>query len=83
MEKTEITICTGTACYILGGAELLLLEEKMPPNLLDKVIIKGSPCLGLCKNEKAGRPPFVKVNDNIIHEANITKIIDFVIKLSN
>lgn len=76
MNKIEISICAGTACYILGGAELLLLEEKLPPDLKDKVIISGLPCLDLCKNDEGMRPPFVKINGKVLEQANYTSIIE-------
>lgn len=51
MKTMRVTICTGTACYILGGSELLLLEENLRPELRRYLSIEGSPCLGLCKGE--------------------------------
>lgn len=46
----QLVICTGTACYILGGSELLLIEEALPPQLRSRVQISGAPCLGHCRN---------------------------------
>ncbi len=25
----EVKICTGTACYVMGGSDLFLIEEKL------------------------------------------------------
>ena len=76
MDKREVVICTGTACYVLGGANLLLLENMLPDELREQVSIVGSPCLGLCRSDLRERPPFVKVDGRIIAEASVQKILD-------
>jgi len=78
MEKTKITICTGTACYVLGGANLLELEDFLPDELKSKVEVVGSACLGMCKNASPdSKPPFVKVGNEVIHSATVQKIISY------
>lgn len=74
-KKTEIKICCGTHCYIMGGAELQLLQEKLPPRLNAMVTIKGDQCLELCKDRKNGQPPFVTINQTIMASATSDKII--------
>ena len=75
MNKISVRICTGTLCYVMGGAELQLLDEQLPPELSDRVDIKGSPCLDCC-NRGDSRAPFVMVDDVLIGEATISKIIE-------
>jgi NADH:ubiquinone oxidoreductase subunit E len=75
--KHKITICTGTACYILGGADSILLDEYLPPKMKGSVEITGSPCLGFCRNDSGMKPPFALVDGSIMSEANVQKIIDF------
>lgn len=80
MEKTTITICSGTLCYVMGGASLLSIADHIPHQLKDKVIIKGSPCLEYCKNPENGKPPFVEVNGKMISEADVDSIIELLTK---
>ena len=40
MEKIKVEICCGTACYLLGAAKLMNIEEELPENLKDKVDIE-------------------------------------------
>jgi NADH:ubiquinone oxidoreductase subunit E len=76
MKKIKISICTGTACYVMGASELLLLKENLPENLKNKVIIEGVTCLDKCKNPKNGKSPFVIVDDELISDATINKVIE-------
>lgn len=79
MEKVKITVCTGTACYILGGANLLVLEDYLPAELKPKVEIVASPCLGFCRSEgfrdANSKPPYVKIGDSIVSSASVQKIV--------
>ncbi len=75
-EKLRIRICAGTNCYILGGADLLTLEEVLPEELREEVEIEGCTCLSYCKDAKYGKPPFVVVGDEVISEASLPKVIE-------
>lgn len=82
MKKHMVTICTGTACFVMGGSELLLLEEQLPDDLKAITEIEGSPCMGNCKRLENSKPnsaqaPFVKVDGELIEQANTQKIIDY------
>lgn len=65
--RVELVICTGTACYVMGGSELLLAEEALPADLRDRVRISGAPCMGRCRHSpEEGHPrhrtPCITVN---------------------
>lgn len=81
MEKIKVTICTGTACFVMGASELMLLEEKLPPELKDKVEITGSVCMGSCKGGEQ-RPPFVQIDNEVISNANVPEVIDKLIAIA-
>lgn len=74
-DKVIVKICTGTMCYVMGGAELQLLDEHMPTELADRVEISGAPCLDICNQGNGARAPFVKVGGRVISEATINKVI--------
>ena len=73
MKKVNVTICTGTTCYLMGAAHLLALDEVLDPCTREHVEFSGSHCLGFCNTEEHGRPPFAKVDDHIIADATLTK----------
>lgn len=75
-KKIEIKICVGTLCYIMGNAELQLLNEKLPHHLRDRVRITTSTCLNHCYNHKDMKPPFVEINGQIISQASINKVVN-------
>ncbi|NLZ69146.1 MAG: (2Fe-2S) ferredoxin domain-containing protein [Spirochaetales bacterium] len=64
-DKIQVKICVGTACFVQGGADLLLYGEFVAPEIIDQCEIEGISCLGTCK---AGGelPPFVSI-DGVIH----------------
>ncbi|MBO8457796.1 MAG: hypothetical protein IAA81_06170 [Spirochaetes bacterium] len=76
MDKILVEICSGTACYVMGGSELLLLEENLPENLRDKVEIEGRTCIEECKHGENGKAPFVKVNGELVSSASIPTVIE-------
>ncbi len=78
MKKVTVSICTGTTCYLMGAAHLLCIDEVLDPYVRDHVEARGAHCLGLCHNEANGRAPFVKVNDRVIADANLTLVLDAV-----
>jgi NADH:ubiquinone oxidoreductase subunit E len=79
MEKRiRVTVCCGTACYVLGGSELLDLASRLPAGLRGRVDIDGEPCLGLCKDRKAGSRPFAKVDGKLVSGATIASLVDAV-----
>jgi len=87
MKIHTVTICTGTACFVMGGSELLLLEEQLPDDLKANTNIEGSPCIGACKRSEYGKTqsdyaPFVKINGEVIEQANVQKIIDCLRRLN-
>jgi NADH:ubiquinone oxidoreductase subunit E len=78
-KKFKIVICSGTTCYVLGGAHLMMLEDVLPADLKDQVEISGSTCLQACRNGQS-HPPFVRINDFLMSEASISKIVDYLRK---
>ena len=37
MKKIKVSICTGTACFVMGASEIMLLEEELSPELKEIV----------------------------------------------
>jgi NADH:ubiquinone oxidoreductase subunit E len=75
MKKIKVTVCTGTACFVMGASDLMLLKEKLPDELRDKVEIVGCTCMNECKGDKNGMPPYIKIEDQVMHAANVPDII--------
>lgn len=67
----SVKICVGTACFVQGGADLLLYEDFLDSRLLRSCSFEGTSCLGGCKVEPAGnRAPYIEI-DGVMH-ANVT-----------
>jgi len=86
MKRHKVTICTGTACFVMGGSELLLLDEQLPGDLKAITEIEGSPCSGICNRSEysglqADHAPFAEVDGKVIEQASAQKIIDYLISV--
>ena len=76
MKKVKIEVCCGTACDLLGAANLMELEDKLPEGLKELVDIQASPCLELCERDNLGGAPYVRINGTeIMSNANVEKLI--------
>jgi NADH:ubiquinone oxidoreductase subunit E len=81
MKKYKVTICTGITCFVMGGSDLLLLEEQLPDELKAVTEIESLPCIGACKRAEYGKTqsdyaPFAHINGKVIEQASARKIID-------
>lgn len=74
MAKTELKICMGTMCYVMGGAEIRAIIERLPENISRNISISYSPCLGMC--DKEGKPPYVELNGKIIGGISKTNMLN-------
>lgn len=52
-----------------------MLGEHLPEEIRNKVRVEGMNCPGFCHKAEFGKPPFVMVNQTLIEEANIQKVI--------
>jgi len=87
MKKHSVNICTGTTCFVMGGSELMLLEEQLPDDLKAVTEIKGSPCIGICKLADYGKAqsdhaPFVQIDGEVVDQASIQKVVDHLRRLN-
>lgn len=80
MEKVKIKICSGTSCFVMGAAAIQALEFTPPDDIADKIEIIESRCMNLCHDvtKKHNHGPFVMVNDQLIEEATLEKVINAV-----
>lgn len=69
MNQVKVTICVGTACYVLGGAELLGMVDELTARFGHNVMCEGSPCLGFCKLSRNSKAPFALVNEKLLEAA--------------
>ncbi len=76
MDNVKVEICCGTACYLLGAANLMTIEDLLPESLLGYVQIEAKSCLNLCERENLGGAPYVRFNDaEIMSQATPEKVI--------
>jgi len=82
-EKIKVVICSGTACFVMGASDILLLEESLSAELRERVIVEGSTCLGMCKDGTLGKAPFVTINGELLTSATLPDVIARIQELTN
>ncbi|NCD33031.1 MAG: hypothetical protein EOL87_06365 [Spartobacteria bacterium] len=75
MNKIVVKICTGTTCHVMGGGHLFDLEDHIPKEIQDHIQIEASRCLGYCTQKGSGRAPFVMIDDVVMTDATIDRIV--------
>ena len=82
MSKIQVKICMGTTCFVMGASALQELVDIIPEKYPDMVEVSGVPCLELCSDEsKYTNAPYVMVNNEVISDATIDKVIKHVERL--
>lgn len=77
MEKVEVKVCVGTTCFVMGAGNLQGLVDLLPERFGNKVDVSGSACLGICnQSSEFSKAPYVKVNDVVVAEATVDKVIE-------
>ena len=75
-KKISVKVCLGTTCFVMGSANLQELIDLVPRKYGDKVEVTGANCLGLCSIEwEYSKAPYVKVDDDVIKEATVEKVL--------
>lgn len=80
MKKVVVEICVGTACYVMGASELLMVEEYLTPEQMEQLEIKGSTCLDVCQENKGQTAPFVRIDGTIYSGVNVMVLADLIRK---
>lgn len=84
MAKVQVKVCLGTTCFVMGSSSLQELTEQVAKKYGDKVEVTGSSCLGLCSvNWAYSKAPYVKVDDEVIAEATVEKVMAEIAKKVN
>jgi len=73
--KVQVQICVGTACHIMGAADLVMIEDLLERSLRERVEVSGVTCMDLCKDEANGKPPFVVIDGETLSEATLDKVL--------
>jgi len=76
MNSVKIEICCGTACYLLGAANMMSIEDQLPAEWRGKVEVEAKTCLELCERENLGGAPYVRINGTeIMSQATPEKLL--------
>ena len=78
-KKISVKVCLGTTCFVMGSANLQELIELVPKKYGNRVDVSGVPCLGLCSIDwEFSKAPYVKVDNDIIEEATVEKVLEVI-----
>ena len=76
MNTIKVEICCGTACYLLGAAKMMNIEDLLPEACRGRVEIEAKTCLELCERENLGGAPYVRFNGSeVMSQATPEKVL--------
>ena len=76
MDKVTVEICCGTACYLLGAAKMMNIEDQLSEECRGRVDIEAKTCLELCERDNLGGAPYVRFNGSeIMSQATPEKVL--------
>jgi NADH:ubiquinone oxidoreductase subunit E len=73
-KKVKIKICVGTSCFVQGGSDLLLYNDFIDPEIIEKCEIEGTSCFNACKGHENESAPFVMINNKIYGDMTPEKL---------
>lgn len=72
----KVEICCGTACYLLGAAKMMNIEDALPEECRGRVEVEAKTCLELCERDNLGGAPYVRFNGSeIMSQATPEKVV--------
>ena len=78
----KVEICCGTACYLLGAAKMMNIEESLPEKCRGRVEIEARTCLEMCERENIGGAPYVRFNGKeVMCRATSEKVVARILEL--
>ena len=76
MEKIQVKLCAGTACFVMGAPQIQALEFAAPSDIADKIEVKEVRCMNHCSQAQGyNKGPFVEINGEVIQEATLEKVV--------
>ena len=75
-DKGDVKICVGTACFVQGGADLLMFNDFLDDELLSKCNIDAANCFEECKkcSVTGEKSPFVTINGKVYGNMTVDKL---------
>ncbi len=73
-KKIKLEVCSGTACFVMGGSDLLTIFEYLTPEEQSGVSLAAVPCFEHCRGGENLRPPFVVVDGTVYDKMSINRL---------
>jgi len=73
-KKIRLEVCSGTACFVMGGSDLLTIFEYLTQEEQDRVSLAAVPCFEHCRGGDNLRPPFVVIDGTVYDKMSINRL---------
>lgn len=78
-KKINLQVCSGTACFVMGGSDLLSIFDFLQPEDQQHVQLSAIPCFEHCRNGNDLRPPFVVIDEVVYDKMSINNLVSILI----
>ncbi len=76
--KILLQVCSGTACFVMGGSDLLTIFDYLSPQEQEQVALSAVPCFEHCRTDDDLRPPFVTVQGKLYDRMDMEKLLTII-----
>jgi NADH:ubiquinone oxidoreductase subunit E len=66
-----VEICLGTACHLMGTQDLMDVLDALPPDMRQRIEIKGITCLNSC-----GKGPNIRINGSLLTDVTPDALLE-------
>ncbi len=73
--KIHLQVCSGTACFVMGGSDLLTVFDFLSPEEREQVSLAAVPCFEHCRTWEKLRPPFVTIDGKLHERMDMDKML--------
>lgn len=79
--KIHLQVCSGTACFVMGGSDLLTIFEFLTPDERELVSLAAVPCFEHCRTWEDMRPPFVTIDGKLYDRMDMDRMLTIIREL--
>lgn len=76
--KINVQVCSGTACFVMGGSDLLTVFDYLNADEQKHVLLSAIPCFEHCKVDEQKKPPYVLVDGKLHSKVTMPYLLEVI-----
>jgi len=76
--KIQVQVCSGTACFVMGGSDLLTVFDYLTAEEQKHVSLSAIPCFEHCRIDENSKPPYVLINGSLHDKVTMPSLLNII-----